>query len=272
MRYFDYKKKRLIYLARQATPAFWDDRWETNGFSKEKLLNIKDTIVVRLTKKYLKPEEGPILEGGCGTGVHVAALTNNRYQCIGVDYAPNTVRTLNEILPELDIRLGDVRYLPFADASFAGYWSLGVIEHFWDGYEAIAAEMARVLRPEGYLFLSFPYLSPLRKVKALSSLYPQWTDEQAPPAFYQFALDHRRVIEDFRRMGFSLVGATPQLGMTGAEQEIPSLKSFLQKLRKYREASLLVRGLIGGLSYTLTLFTGHVVLLVFRRRAALSSV
>ena len=47
--------------------------------------------------------------------------------------------------PQLDVSYGDVRALEFEDDSFDGYWSLGVIEHFPDGYEDIGQEMTRVI-------------------------------------------------------------------------------------------------------------------------------
>lgn len=41
----------------------------------------------------------------------------------------------------------DVRKLQFADGFFDGYWSLGVIEYFWEGYNEIVNEVKRVIKP-----------------------------------------------------------------------------------------------------------------------------
>ena len=40
------------------------------------------------------------------------------------------------------------------------------IEHFIDGYDAILSEMYRVIKEGGYLFLTVPSMSIIRKVKA----------------------------------------------------------------------------------------------------------
>ena len=63
--------------------------------------------------------------------------------------------------PELHPVLGDVRNLPLEDDSVDGYWSLGVIEHLYDGYGDIFREMYRVIRRDGYLFLTFSHMERL---------------------------------------------------------------------------------------------------------------
>ena len=51
--------------------------------------------------------------------------------------------------------VGDVRDLPFRDASFDAIYSMGTIEHF-DETERAVAEMARVLRPGGRAIVGVP--------------------------------------------------------------------------------------------------------------------
>ncbi len=266
MRYLDKQQNRLIYIQRQATPDFWDRHWQADNNGPEANSRANRSYVVRITAKYLRPQDGIILEGGCGTAAHVAALVNSGYRCIGVDYAQQTVRAVNEASPDLDIRWGDVRSLAFEDGHFAGYWSMGVIEHFWEGYRPIAMEMARVLKPGGYLFLTFPHMSWLRGLKAKLGLYPDWQKGQQPPAnFYQFALDSSLVTEDFTRWGFELVITKPLSGLKGLKDEISYQKGTLQNLYDYRGKSRLIRGLRYGLSTLSAPLAGHTVLLIFKR-------
>lgn len=267
MRYFDKQHGRLIYDGRASTPEYWDQKWQADDTIRNRVMGIRSTYVSRITKRYLKPNDGMVIEGGCGLGQHVAALANSGYQSVGVDSAEGTIATLQRVIPELDIRLGDVRHLDFGDGAFVGYWSLGVIEHFWDGCRDIGIEMARVLRPGGYLFVAFPYMSPLRRLGAYLQCYPRWEGDSAPASFYQFALDHRRVVDDFRDWGFELVRARPLDGLKGTKDEIALLKPLFQVLYDYRGASLLVRGFRFILSNALALVGGHSMLLVFRRCA-----
>ena len=204
MKYYNKSTGQLIFTKKLSTSAYWDNRWHINKNIRAKIINSKDSYVSRITKKYLRPKQGIILEGGCGQGHYVSSLVNNGYQCIGVDYAQETVKTLNKFVPELDIRYGDVRDLPFKDIFFIGYWSLGVIEHFWDGYDNIAKEMSRVIKKDGYLFLTFPYMSLLRKLKARLGFYKLWKNgNNQPEDFYQYALDTKVVIKDFNKFGFN---------------------------------------------------------------------
>jgi SAM-dependent methyltransferase len=136
-------------------------------------------------------------------------------------------------MPELDVCLGDVRALPLADECLDGYLSVGVIEHFWDGYDRILAEMQRTIRPAGFLVLSFPYMSPLRRWKVSLQAYPTRTKgecEKWRHAFYQFALPDARVQRDLERLGFRLVERLTYNGIKGFKDELPWLKRWLQPI------------------------------------------
>jgi len=263
MKYFDPLNNKLIFIEKKADPVFWDHHWKINNIRND-ILGIKNTFVSRITKKFLKPSDGYILEGGCGTGVNVASLFNNGYKVIGVDYAENTVRTLNKYIPELDIRIGDVRKLQFGSDYFVGYWSLGVIEHFWEGYEQIAEEMFRVILKNGFLFLMFPYMSPLRRLKGRMNIYDRWHNGLTTD-FYQFSLNSKIVINDFTKMGFRLLKAIPFDGIKGTKDEVDFLRTVLQKLYNYNSSSLILRGFRKAISTILSTFAGHCMLLIFHK-------
>ncbi|MFW5798540.1 MAG: class I SAM-dependent methyltransferase [Planctomycetota bacterium] len=163
----------------------------------------------------------------------------------------------------MTIRHGDVRALPFDDGSFDGYWSLGVIEHFQQGYLDILAEARRVLRPGGILFLAAPSMSPLRRLKAKLNLYPRL---EAPPddeAFYQFALHPAAVISDCRKIGFALVNHHAYDPMTTLAQEAGPLGELFRWMQSSRSlaARLAERTCVSAL----TRVAGHSCLFVLRR-------
>lgn len=265
MKYFDPVKKQLIYIEKKADPDFWDHHWKANENIRNEILRIKNTFVSRITKKYLKPSDGYILEGGCGTGGNVASLFNNGYKVIGIDFAENTVKTLNKYIPELDIRLGDVRKLPFYDNYFIGYWSLGVIEHFLEGYDLIANEMFRVLKNGGYLFLAFPYMSPLRHLKSGLGKYEAWKNDNESDFFYQFALNSEIVVEKFRSLGFILIKSMPFDGIKGTKDEVALLKPVLQKLYDCKGNGLPIRAFRKAISVLASSVAGHCILLVLKK-------
>lgn len=264
MRYYDQKEHRLIYIEEQATPEFWDRQWEDEKLKKSILAGVKEHFVYPITKRYLKPG-AKILEGGCGKGQFVYSLHMRGYDALGVDFAPKIIEKAKALVPELKLSVGDVRKLEFPNDTFDGYWSLGVIEHFPEGYEAISREMCRVLKPGGYLFLTFPYMSPLRRLKALFGLYPKHTPQNFNREhFYQFALSSESVIRNFTNWGFELVWKKPYEGFKGLKDETGLLKPFLQAI--YNNKSFITQGIAFVLSTILAPVSGHTILLVFRKK------
>lgn len=261
-RFIDPLKRQLIYIENKASPGYWDTQWQVGKSIRNEIMGLKTTFATRITKKYLRPEDGMILEGGCGRAQHVAALSNNGYTVVGIDYAEKTVQMLNRYVPELNILLGDVRNLPFDDGYFVGYWSIGVIEHFWGGYESIAVEMLRVIKGGGYLFLTFPYMSPLRKVTASLDLYDLWEETMPSEGFYQFALNSKLVLADFQKLGFRLIKAVPFHWVRGLGDELPAVKPLLRKLRDYEGRNVFVRCARKGISKVLSAIAPHSLLLI----------
>jgi SAM-dependent methyltransferase len=265
-RYFDKANNRLVYVGETANSTYWDQHWQRQGPVFHKQPKIKGCgLVVGNTKKYL-PIGARILEGGCGRGTNVHALHYYGYDTYGIDYAKKTVEAVNKCAPELKVMFGDIRDLPFPDDFFDGYWSLGVIEHFYDGYEKIASEMFRVLKPEGYLFLTVPVMSPLRKVKVRLKKYIEYEykeSEEIRDNFYQFAFDHRAVIDNLENKGFRLIALKPYGGIKGLKDEVSILKPSLQRLYdKENLSSKLVKKI---LDIVFRHFTNHMCLFAMRK-------
>jgi len=266
--FYDNTENRLIFIEKKATPERWDNHWLLDDTNARKAIDKGkgDNFVTRITLKFLVPDAGGILEGGCGNGKHVSALAKKGFRVIGIDSAPSTVSVLNKNAPELDIRLGDLRNLPLKDTSMAGYWSLGVIEHYYHGYTDIAKEMVRVLKPGGYLFLTFPYMSPIRRLKAILGLYPIYHGHDEPEDFFQYALDHNKVLNQFSMMGFSICLFQPQAGLKGLKDEVRFLRVPLQKLYDYRGENIFIRGFRYFLDQVFSPLTGHSCLNVLKKR------
>ena len=276
-RLYDLKNDRLIYIGKAATQQFWDNHWDVNNLRNELISSKKtwrkklmafvgfsENSVVRITKHYLR-EGSTILEGGCGKGQNIIALSNCGYVPIGIDYAQKTVEILKQVLPHLDIQLGDVRNLPVQDSSIDGYWSLGVIEHFWDGFDNIVKEMSRVTREKGYLFLTFPHMSWLRRQKVKYGYYEFYSDkDNLPDGFYQFALNPYQVCDRIKKYGFKLIKYHGEGGLKGLKDEIKVLHPMLQKL--YDSPNSIARFFKFILEPLLKAWAGHMALMIFKKR------
>lgn len=263
---YNQKNDSLIFVHQKATPEFWDEHWRTEELRKEVISCKYDPFIVNTTKKYCPDKNSRILEGGCGKAFNVYSLMFNGYDTVGIDYAKKTVEAVNRAIPELDVRFGDVRNLDFPDDFFDGYWSIGVIEHYWWGYDQISREMGRVIKPNGFLFLTFPYISPLRKFKIKLGLYRQFKGEIRPSNFYQFALDHKKVAEDFGKLGFQLMEERPFDAINGLKDEICVLKPLLQRLYDYKGNNILTM-LKGVISILFERIAAHSILLILKKES-----
>jgi SAM-dependent methyltransferase len=269
MIYGDSVKKCLVYVQAKANEAFWDDLWRDNDL-RNYIMNVgKNDHFVSLVTKFFIPQSNQkrVIDAGCGKGQYVYSLQSKNYDAYGIDFAPKIVSAINQAFPELKVRVGDVRNMPFPNAYFDGYWSLGVIEHFYTGYEPILEEMSRVIKPEGFLFVTFPYMSPMRRLKLFLGQYPELKDsKQEPNGFYQFALNHRKVRRDILRYGFKPLFAIPLDGFNGLKNELNSrtVTQFFHLLQKSKNPALRI---IRYFLYFIFLpISGHGILLVFKKR------
>ena len=217
--YRDVQQARLVYRSQKATSEFWDSLWrDKHAADLVRPLSRRGSFVTNTTIEFLPPGAA-ILEGGCGTGLHARHLSELGYEVTSLDWAVETIHWLAENIPTIKPVLGDIRRMPFKDAEFDGYWSLGVIEHFFEGYGEVHDEMRRVIKPGGYLFLTFPHMSLARRFGARLGYFPPWEDAMKDE-FYQFALDADQVIRDFAP-SFALVKRSVLLGAAGFADTFP---------------------------------------------------
>lgn len=258
------ERKKLIFLDEKATPDFWDRQWQSDNWQREITSFRKRRYWRGLIKKFIPDYDSTILEGGCGDGHLVDAMKFWGYSAIGIDFASKTVKKIKESMPDLDVRYGDVRSLEFPDNFFDGYFSMGVIEHFWEGYNDILKEMKRVLKVGGYAFVAFPCISRLDRVKIFFSGYKKFTDVGMPDNFYQFGLDISTVRRDFARAGFECLSIWRLDGWNGLIRLWPAVKRVYGALKRLSKKSRGIELFKRGMGFLMAPLCGHCVLLVFR--------
>ena len=105
-----------------------------------------------MLRDFLAPGAGDrVVDLGCGSGR--ALLWNKDWGAttVGIDISPFFAA---EALSGIDLLLGDLRKLPFADGTFTKAYSLDVLEHLSpDALRGMLSEAARVLAPGGALFV-----------------------------------------------------------------------------------------------------------------------
>jgi SAM-dependent methyltransferase len=123
-----------------------------------------------------------VLDLGCGEGRHAFEAYRRGAHVVAVDWGVPEVETTKRWLgaiaeageaPEAaryEVVRGDLRHLPFPDASVDRVMASEVLEHIPDDVAAMT-EIARVLRPGGRVAVTVPRYGPERICWALSDAY-----------------------------------------------------------------------------------------------------
>ena len=132
-----------------------------------------------MLRSFLAPRPGElVVDLGCGSG---RALLWNRdlgATMVGIDISPFFSQDARQ---DMDLMLGDLRKLPFADNTFDKAWSLDVLEHLSpDALHGMLGEANRVLKPGGALFVythvrkNAPIAVGLKWINALARQLERW--------------------------------------------------------------------------------------------------
>lgn len=113
-----------------------------------------DRAFLNLLAEFAGP--GVVADVGCGPGHVTAYLNQAGVNAIGVDVSSGMIDVARTHHPGLSFTVGSLLGLPVDDGGWAGAVCAYSIIHLTDGQRPAAfAELARALRPGGWLLLSF---------------------------------------------------------------------------------------------------------------------
>lgn len=217
---------RLVYYYEDTSSDFWDNHWDAQIAEKEFRGAQRGRLgLLEIPFTRWLPREGRILEAGCGMGQVVMALRARGWDAEGLDYSHKTVAQVQDLFPNLPLHAGDVTQIECGDNTYAGYVSLGVIEHRQAGPEPYLKEALRVLRPGGTAIFSVPHLHAIRQWKARRGKYDA---SSGGFPFYQYAFSVSEITDLLSQSGFDVVGSIPYDGFKGIKDELPQLKRWLR--------------------------------------------
>ena len=256
------KYLRKVEYASVAGVEIWDEAWTKVGVRLE---GIEKTIITGVVRKWIKAtsegQNSRILEGGCGAGRYLVYFGRLGYDIIGVDNSANAVTVAKNFDANLKVARASVLDLPFHSESFDYYLSLGVVEHAIDGPEQGLKEAYRVLKRDGLLFVSVPYMNSLRILyERLGILRSKLSIRQRKPEgdFYQYYFTKKEMTSILVSLGFEVLKDYPLNQELGLLRAIPFV-------RKKRASDYLVRRLAKAIKLFLPWFSTHMVLLVCRK-------
>jgi len=145
------------------------------------------------------------LEAGCGLGRWVIYLTRQGFDITGVDIAGEGIEELRQRFPEVKADIADLKALPYADNTFQGMISNGVVEHFEEGPQAPLREMHRVLREDGVLLCIVPYENTLRTlIHRPLCAFRYWLRrlQGVTLQFEEYRYSRRHYLQELEKAGF----------------------------------------------------------------------
>jgi len=263
-------KSRLIYYELegvQYSSGFWDEYWCTERRANWHEL-YRNTFVSKITSDYLSLGS-KVLDAGCGDGRHVFALMKSGYEALGLDNASQSINHIKAMTPNIDVEMGDVREMPYHDGSLDGIWSIGVIEHFFEGYDEILMEASRCLRVGGYLFLTFPSMNPFRYLQI--KFKNRFLLEVKPVnrfRFYQYLLRPVDVLNSARNYKLVKKNIRYRSGLKGLKDA--SKYTFVGKLlliaiHKSDKGNIYLRHILKIIDILFSPLIGHSCFIVFQK-------
>ena len=160
---------------------------------------------------------GVVADLGCGPG-HVAAyLAAQGVPTTGIDISPAMVEVGRRRYPDVTFRVGSLLAIPAVDAEMAAAIAFYSIIHLIPEDRATAyQEMARVIRPGGWLLLAF-HTSLVGQAPGQVMQVSQWWGEQVDLDFYYLEPDG--VVDGVVAAGFTVMARTDREPWPGGEHE-----------------------------------------------------
>lgn len=162
------------------TPEYWDEiagQWQRRGHDRAWRM-VSDAVNTALLNRWLPRNPGgsvlktDLFDEVVGSGL-VPWLSASFAHVAGVDISPALVDIVRARYPELHADTGDVRELPFPDATFDNVVSNSTLDHFpsYDDIGVALKELHRVMRTGGTLLVTLD--NPRNPVIAIRNALPE---------------------------------------------------------------------------------------------------
>lgn len=164
---------------------------------------------------------GPVADLGCGPGHVTRFLADQGATAIGLDLSPGMVAGARRLNPDLEFLEGDMRTLPWPDATLGGVAALYSVLHLRRPQLPQAfREMYRVLKPGGAALIAF-------HIGSADIHLDEWWDMPVRLDFRCFSLAEIEPL--LRDAGFELAESCEREPYEGVEH--PSRRGYLMVRR-----------------------------------------
>jgi SAM-dependent methyltransferase len=151
-------RPRVTRFALRRAPAEYDDEFVERMASAYLDRTAWTELRLEAVRSLVQPRAGErIVDLGCAAGAVTDFLSRLGAHVVGVDAEPRAIAKAQELFPQLEFVLADVRDLPFGDASFDKAVAADLVEHLDDEtFAAMLRELRRVLAAGGTFSLYTP--------------------------------------------------------------------------------------------------------------------
>jgi len=174
----------------------WDDVFAKKG----KYFTEPHPDIERLANLFRKKGVQRILDLGCGTGRHLLFLLKRGFEVYGLDGSPNGLEIAKNWLTEenlsSELACQKIEHkFPYKACFFDAVISIQVIHHnLMKDIMFTVKEIERILKPEGFIFLTFPLLQgfyvqkqKLKKVETRTYIPLEGQEKGLPHHFFTVA-------------------------------------------------------------------------------------
>ncbi len=191
-----YKERRQ---ASANTPQGWTENFR-GGFSRLPRIRaaqlVGDPVWAAIRSRV--PRGATVLDAGSGLGEWIDLLTREGYQGVGVDYSEDMIALMQRERPGPRWIASDIRAIPLPDASVDAVVSWGVVEHEEAGPSAALREFARLLRPDGWAFVTVPRDTPQQRASSRAQF------GEGEGEFFQYFMRNEELGAYMTEAGFAL--------------------------------------------------------------------
>ena len=151
------------------------------------------------------PQDGLIVDAGCGTAKWPIYLRRRGYRCVGLEISSDACRIARGLDTGLPVACTDTRRAPLRGGAADAVFSLGVVEHDEAGPLEGLRELRRILKTGGLLVLAVPFDNLFRRL-VVNHLrrYVDWKRRRANArlVFAEYRFTRRELHRYLRATGF----------------------------------------------------------------------
>lgn len=198
---------RITYR-RDNNKNYWTDRWA--DIPADIAMTNSEVYPLKYALQTVTAKDGPILEAGCGAGRILRYYHERSYDITGFDFIEVAIDKLREVDSTLQVEVGDITALRFADGAYRYLLAFGLYHNLERGLEEAVVESWRVLCGGGRICASFRADNlQTRLTDWLADRKARKSGKSVGRAFHKCNLTRKEFTALFEKAGFVVESVAP---------------------------------------------------------------